>query len=814
MKKTGVLYYFLYKKDCFPLFQVWSGLILRKLSRKVFGILAGFLVFFLLFPPLPFSASASARTTDYLNLRTGAGLNSAVLLTLGKNVEVTVLDNTDPQWTKVRTQSGKTGFCFKQYLSFSSAAPQVSSPASGTATTKANLNLRQEPSLGGAVLAVLPKSSSVSVLDNSNSAWARVQTSGGLQGWCSKLYLGFSEQPAKPVSSGQTATTTDYLNLRKGAGLSFAVIRTLSKGISISVLDSSSPLWVKVRAEDGQEGWCSREYLVLSGSQKTDPSPDKPVESGTAVTGAKVTADILRLRDRASTQGRILDNLPNGTVLKVLDSSLSGWIKVQTGGGKTGYVCAQYVTISSENPSENETSGQTDVQVSLSSSSFRLPAGKTLYLTADENPSGEDLSWKSSNPSAAEVQNGYVTAKSPGTAIITASCPGGSASCSVTVTSAEPVRTAFASPNIASPGAAVTLEAVTDTQRDGVCFEITSPDGKKETIPAGSPSIETTDGESTKVFKATASFDQPGLYTFTAVSSTGGRYSGTGASSDILVSSDGDFSLTSEEERRVSDKMLNLVAEWEGYSPAVYADRLASGGIPTVGYGCTFGANDTFYNHISKTEAWSLLVNRINHSSYTSELNRMIRENGFRMNQNQADCLISFAYNVGSGYFNCQQKIDFRQIMKNAVVPPEIPKGGRISGVVTKDAPLHAEKENSSSPLENVPSGEAVQVTGCDFSNPKDGWYQLSLPDGKTGWMNAGYVSLSGAENLTHDLNYTNAWAFGTELIRWNQAGGRFYAGLFYRRLGEANVYSYGDYSAARYNKYGYSYPPSADSLP
>ena len=63
-------------------------------------------------------AASTAVTTDYLNLRTGAGTGSSVVLTLSKGVTVTVLDNSNAQWTKVQTASGKQGYCSKQYLSY------------------------------------------------------------------------------------------------------------------------------------------------------------------------------------------------------------------------------------------------------------------------------------------------------------------------------------------------------------------------------------------------------------------------------------------------------------------------------------------------------------------------------------------------------------------------------------------------------------------------------------------------------------------------------------------------------------------------
>ncbi len=216
---------------------------------------------------------------------------------------------------------------------------------------------------------------------------------------------------------------------------------------------------------------------------------------------------------------------------------------------------------------------------------------------------------------------------------------------------------------------------------------------------------------------------------------------------------------------------------------------------------------------MTETEAWSMLINKINNSSYTSELNKMIQNNHFLMSQNQADCLISFAYNVGAGYFNSSSEMDFRRIMKNAVVPPDFSSGLTLAATVTKDTVLRGDANVNSSNQGSLTGGTAVTVTGSNFSETKNGWYFVKTNDGRTGWINSGYVNLSNSDSLVHDLSYTNAYAFGTDLIRWNQAGGKFYAGLFYRRLGEANVYNYGDYSAARSNLYSYTYPSAAAGL-
>ncbi len=784
-----------------------------------------------------YAAALSARTTDYLNLRQGMGTNTPVLLTLGKNVSVTVLDNSNASWAKVKTSSGKTGYCFKQYLSFSSASSSgagTSSSGGGTAAVLANLNLRSGPSLGSGILKVLSKGSAVQVLDNSNASWAKVQTSSGAQGWCCKSYLKISGSPSGTSSgsastaSGQTATTTDYLNLRSGAGTNYSVLLTLGKGVTASVLDNSNSGWVKVSTQNGTEGWCSRQYLTISGSpSQTSSSSGGSSSSGSgsggsssgqggagssAVTGATVTADLLRLRQSAGTSSAILANLPHGTVLTVLDTSTSGWVKVQTADGKTGYVSAQYVTLTYADGSTSGGTSGTNAAVSLSSSSQTVPQGKTLYLQATTSPSGASVAWASSNPSVASVSGGCVYASAEGTAQITASTGSGSASCSVTVTDAEPVRTAYASPNIAAPGQTVTFTAVTDSSRDGVSFAVTRADGSVLKIAATSCRETTTSGVVTKEWSASTSFSSAGLYSFTAYSSKNGVLSGTGFASDAMVATQSDFTVTTSETRRISDSMLSLVSKWEGYSSGVYADQLASSHVATIGYGCTLGANAKFYNFLSATEAWSQLVNQINHSSYTTELNKMVANNGFLMSQNQADCLISFAYNVGAGYFNSSTEMDFRRIMKNAVVPPSIPGSG-LGATATEAADVLGGCSRSASVVSRVAAGTQLTVTDCNFADKKDGWYEVRLSGGQTGWVNSGYVNLSDSSGLVHDLNYTNAYAFGSELIHWNQAGGKFYAGLFYRRLGEANVYNYNDYNAVRYNKYGYLYPSAASSL-
>ena len=50
-----------------------------------------------------------AITTDYLNLRSGAGLNHNVLTVLAKGAVVDVIDNSDGTWVKVKNKRRHCG---------------------------------------------------------------------------------------------------------------------------------------------------------------------------------------------------------------------------------------------------------------------------------------------------------------------------------------------------------------------------------------------------------------------------------------------------------------------------------------------------------------------------------------------------------------------------------------------------------------------------------------------------------------------------------------------------------------------------------
>ena len=99
--------------------------------------------------------------------------------------------------------------------------------------------------------------------------------------------LTISETDQVAVKASATATTTDRLNLRAGAGSSYGVLTVLELGAQVTVLDDSNAEWVKVRTGSGQEGYCSREYLNM-GVEAASSTLSLDTKSYTNTTGKAI----------------------------------------------------------------------------------------------------------------------------------------------------------------------------------------------------------------------------------------------------------------------------------------------------------------------------------------------------------------------------------------------------------------------------------------------------------------------------------------------------------------------------------------------
>ena len=766
--------------------------------------------------------STPAKTTEYVNVRSGPGTNYTSKTVIASGTSITVTDTSNPEWYAVKLSNGMTGYIYSIYIELQSSAGGSTSGGVQAKTT-AGVNLRRGAGTSFGVIRVVATGTTVTVTEATNAQWYKVKLSDGTEGYIFTEYLNVisgdidsvkpDEDDTPDTSGAVTARTTTDINLRRGPGTTYGVIMVVDENVTVTVTEATNSEWYKVRLADGTEGYFSAQYLkIVSGdidSVKPDDSGDKEDEDdgGSDLEG---TGEYLRtttgvnLRKGPSTSTDVLTVLNSGTIVEVIDRDTQGWVHVRTTSGRVGYVSADYVT--AYTPSG--TNG------SVSTTSATIAQYKTLYIEG----SGSSVIWTSSDTSVARVEAGvdnqlFVYGVAPGTAKIVGKGANGKelTSCTVTVTAPEAVRFAYTTPNIISAGSSFDLKAVTDTQKSSVKFEIQGV-GTYET---SSYTSESQGDNSVRIFSASATINTPGTYTVRAYSNSGSGYSSTYKEFTILVVSTTDKTSTSNEARRISDEMLENIASYEGYVPGVSPDTLA-GNLPTVGYGYVVAKNTSFYNNLTRTEAKAMLAETVNSGGYTSDVNYFISQNGLQMSQCQFDALVSFGYNVGSSYWRGYGSCYVRTVILNTVVPPSNlsssnPYGGKVTSTTLT---IYSDHSDSSSRVGSLSEGNSVSIIGYwRDDSTKHAWYQVTA-SGKTGWVRAGDVAFNNTSGLTRDLNYVDAFTFGSNLLDWHVAGGRCYIGLYYRRLAEAKVFSYANYSEAspssanyKVNTYGYDVP-------
>ena len=766
--------------------------------------------------------STPAKTTEYVNVRSGPGTNYTSKTVIASGTSITVTDTSNPEWYAVKLSNGMTGYIYSIYIELQSSSGGSTSGGVQAKTT-AGVNLRRGAGTSFGVIRVVATGTTVTVTEATNAQWYKVKLSDGTEGYIFTEYLNVisgdidsvkpDEDDTPDTSGAVTARTTTDINLRRGPGTTYGVIMVVDENLTVTVTEATNSEWYKVRLADGTEGYFSAQYLkIVSGdidSVKPDDSGDKEDEDdgGSDLEG---TGEYLRtttgvnLRKGPSTSTDVITVLNSGTIVEVIDRDTQGWVHVRTTSGRVGYVSADYVTAYTPSGSNG----------SVSTTSATIAQYKTLYIEG----SGSSVIWTSSDTSVARVEAGvdnqlFVYGVAPGTAKIVGKGANGKelASCTVTVTAPEAVRFAYTTPNIISAGSSFDLKAVTDTQKSSVKFEIQGV-GTYET---SSYTSESQGDNSVRIFSASATINTPGTYTVRAYSNSGSGYSSTYKEFTILVVSTTDKTSTSNEARRISDEMLENIASYEGYVPGVSPDTLA-GNLPTVGYGYVVAKNTSFYNNLTRTEAKAMLAETVNSGGYTSDVNYFISQNGLQMSQCQFDALVSFGYNVGSSYWRGYGSCYVRTVILNTVVPPSNlsssnPYGGKVTSTTLT---IYSDHSDSSSRVGSLSEGNSVSIIGYwRDDSTKHAWYQVTA-SGKTGWVRAGDVAFNNTSGLTRDLNYVDAYTFGSNLLDWHVAGGRCYIGLYYRRLAEAKVFSYANYSEAspssanyKVNTYGYDVP-------
>lgn len=224
------------------------------------------------------------------------------------------------------------------------------------------LNLRAGAGTGYKVLTRIPTGSTVNIIVR-GTKWCYVEWNGE-DGYVMTSFLKFGTTATAPTpapESGSVAaivTTANggKLNLRKSASSGAKVLCGIPNGTKLYVTKVDKK-WCKT-SFNGQAGYVMSSFLDFDVQDSAPETTDTIVATPTPAPGA-LTARVycedggsLNLRKTASSGAKVLDRIPNNTLLTILDKG-SKWCKTSYD-GQTGYVMTKYLKFTSTAPEESK----------------------------------------------------------------------------------------------------------------------------------------------------------------------------------------------------------------------------------------------------------------------------------------------------------------------------------------------------------------------------------------------------------------------------------------------------------------------------
>lgn len=319
------------------------------MKKRILSLFLALLMCVSLFAITAYAKSeGGAVTNTALNLRKEASTSSDILLTMPKGAQVIVISESGG-WSKINYK-GTVAYAASQYLV---AKDSVSGDFGSGEVTGNYVRLRSGAGTNSSIITTLNKGTDLKVTGAVGS-WYAV-TVNGKSGYISSDYVKFTtasaQQPSPtptptptPAPSTPTVTAEGYaatvigtsVRLRTGAGTSYGIICSCSKGAAVTVLSSENG-WYKL-SYNGKVGYMSGDYVRIT-----------PKESYSAAKSASLNANGVNLRMGPSTEDfSSVKKIGKSDKLSVT-GVYGDWYQVSVG-GLYGYVFSDFVVLASSQP--------------------------------------------------------------------------------------------------------------------------------------------------------------------------------------------------------------------------------------------------------------------------------------------------------------------------------------------------------------------------------------------------------------------------------------------------------------------------------
>ncbi len=315
------------------------------------------------------------------------------LTTLTSGTKVTLLSETwnkTVQWNYVKLSNGSKG-----YIKGSASTQSYANSVKGTVNIS-SVNIRKGAGTANTLIKSLSKGTTVeivlSVTDKTDGAtWYKIKNGSGYAYVKSNyITLPSTKTATSSITSSAAASadsiesssdsisgtvTSSTLNVRSGAGTTYDITDTITKGTQVTINGKTTidgKVWYSIEYS-GKTGYSSASYISTTASSSDITNLD--AQSGT------VTTDTLNVRSGAGTTYDILGQLTKGSTVTITGSkAVSGttWYSIDYS-GKTGYVSSTYVTLaeSSAASSSEITSSQSSKASISASATITSPSSLT-----------------------------------------------------------------------------------------------------------------------------------------------------------------------------------------------------------------------------------------------------------------------------------------------------------------------------------------------------------------------------------------------------------------------------------------------------
>ena len=682
-------------------------------------------------------------TGSVLNVRQSASTSSKKLYTvkMGQTYYYTNVKNVSGEtWYYINVNKQVSGWVLGKW------ATAVDSDGEGSSSESSGrlkvvvpiLQVRQKTSTTSKRLYTTQRDeeysfSKVQKVDNVN--WYYIKVNSSISGWVLGTMVSVIPKETTPPTEATKTTTSsdpkggtvtvsvDQLNVRDAAGTSgkrLVVVKrdqtfTYSKSQKVEGVD-----WYYIKVNNSISGWVMGTYVKVS------PNSPTTTEATTAATrsdntsdsgGGKltVTADALNVRESASTSSKKLFVVKQNQTYSYSEKKVAGgdtWYRIKVNNSISGWVNGNYV-----NAVPNENTNATDKTTTTTASDN---GSKTLVVIADALNVRESASTSSKKVFLVKHGQKYTYSKT--------SDVSGDVWYYIKVNNSISgwVKGTYVQIEESDATSATTQSTTATNARTTTTTSPQNADRGRLTVTANLLNVRS---EATTKSKIITTVRQDSTYAFTDVRTVDGEkwyYITVSGSKKGWVN--GGYVTVEQDASPTEDTTQNTTESTTASTTASTTKATTSSDVAIVG------------NVIIEA---NLLNVRIDPSSNATIIGTVKKDNIYEYTKTQEAEGVTWYYinvnNVRSGWV---MGTYLRVLDRNSTVTTT-PKSGTLS-ITANNVIVRKGAGTNYDEICKVQNGNTFQ-----YIDVKNGWYRISLPDNKTGWVAGAYVTIDNAAGST-----------------------------------------------------------------